>query len=115
MSTITQITEHPRKPGRYVIDVDGREFAIVTADVLSETKTRIGVEIDDARAALLREASEITDASTNGTSIKTTCFMSTPLMRFHCEKTSVFSGASVVKRVQNHRDTENTEVPERLV
>ena len=62
MATITQITEHPRKPGRYVIDVDGQEFAVVSADVLAETKTRIGADIDDARAAQLREASEITDA-----------------------------------------------------
>ena len=56
---VTQITEHPRKPGRYVVDVDGREFAIVTADALAETKTRIGVVVDDARALALQEASEM--------------------------------------------------------
>jgi len=58
MNLVTQITEHPRKPGRYVIEVDGQEFAIVGADALSETKTRVGVVIDDPLAARLREASE---------------------------------------------------------
>jgi regulatory protein len=56
---VTQITEHPRKPGRYVVDVDGREFAIVSADALAETKTRIGVVVDDARAVALQDASEM--------------------------------------------------------
>jgi regulatory protein len=62
MNIVTQITEHPRKPGRYVVDVDGREFAIVSADALSETKTRIGVVVDDERASRLREAGEDTAA-----------------------------------------------------
>ena len=35
MGTITQITEHPRKPGRYVIDVDGKQCAVITADALA--------------------------------------------------------------------------------
>jgi regulatory protein len=62
MQTITQITEHPRKPGRYVIDVDGREFAIVTADALAASRARIGVVVDDLLAAHLREANELTAA-----------------------------------------------------
>lgn len=62
MQTVTQITEHPRKPGRYIIDVDGKEFAVVSADALAETKTRIGVVIDDAKTAQLREANEVTEA-----------------------------------------------------
>jgi regulatory protein len=62
MSTVTQITEHPRKPGRYVIDVDGREFATVTADALAATKASIGVVVDDRLAAHLREADELTSA-----------------------------------------------------
>ena len=60
MQTITNITEHPRKPGRYVIDVDGRQFAVVSADALAETKTRIGVVVDDRLAARLNDASEDT-------------------------------------------------------
>ena len=58
MQIITNITEHPRKPGRYVIDVDGKEFAIVSAETLSETKTRVGVVVDDRLAARLNDASE---------------------------------------------------------
>src|SRR6478735_8809592 len=62
MSTITQITEHPHKPGRYVIDVDGREFATVTADALAATKASVGIVVDDRLAAHLREANELTAA-----------------------------------------------------
>ena len=62
MSTITQITEHPRKAGRYVVDVDGREFATVTADALTATQARVGVVVDDSLAAHLREANELTAA-----------------------------------------------------
>ena len=62
MNTITQITEHPRKPGRYVIDVDGREFATVTADALAATKARVGIVVDDRLAAHLHEANELTAA-----------------------------------------------------
>ncbi len=59
MQTVTQISEHPRKPGRYIVEVDGREFAVVNLDAITETKTKIGVVIDDARAAQLREAGEV--------------------------------------------------------
>jgi regulatory protein len=62
MSIVTQITEHPRKPGRYIIDVDGREFAVVTADALAATKARVGVVVDDRLAAHLGEANELTAA-----------------------------------------------------
>jgi regulatory protein len=58
MSTVTRITEHPRKPGRFVVDVDGREFAVVTAEALSDIKVHVGVLLDDARAARLRDAGE---------------------------------------------------------
>jgi regulatory protein len=62
MNTITQITEHPRKPGRYVVDVDGKPYAIVTADALAATKARVGVVIDNTLAAHLNEANELTAA-----------------------------------------------------
>jgi len=62
MNTITKITEHPRKPGRYVIDVHGKQFAIVTADALAATKARIGVVVDNRIAAHLNEANELTTA-----------------------------------------------------
>jgi len=59
MSVITRITEHPRKAGRYVVDVDGREFAVVSADALAEIKVHVGVTVDEARAAKLRDAGEL--------------------------------------------------------
>ena len=62
MGAITRITEHPRKPGRYVIDVDGREFAVVTADALAAVKAHVGVVVDGRLAAQLREANELTAA-----------------------------------------------------
>jgi regulatory protein len=62
MNTITQITEHPRKQGRYVVDVDGKQFAVVTADALAATKARVGVVVDDRLAAHLNEANELTAA-----------------------------------------------------
>ena len=62
MNTITQITEHPRKQGRYVVDVDGKQFAVVTADALAATKARVGVIVDDKLAAHLNEANELTAA-----------------------------------------------------
>ena len=61
MPTVTQISEHPRKPGRYIIDVDGAEFAVVNVDALTEAKVRIGVVIDDVRAAQLKEAGEVVE------------------------------------------------------
>ena len=59
-SVVTRITEHPRKPGRYVVDVDGREFAVVAAEALAETRINVGIALDDARAARLRDAAEFT-------------------------------------------------------
>jgi len=61
MPTVTQISEHPRKPGRYIIDVDGAEFAVVNVEALTESKVRIGVVIDDLCAAQLREAGEVVE------------------------------------------------------
>jgi regulatory protein len=60
MSVITSITEHPRKPGRYVVDVDGREFAVIGVDALAESRVRVGAIADDATVARLREAAEYT-------------------------------------------------------
>jgi regulatory protein len=59
MSVVTRITEHPRKPGRYIVDVDGREFVVVGADALAETRIHVGVAVDDARATQLRDAGEV--------------------------------------------------------
>ena len=61
-SIVTHIAEHPRKPGRYIVDVDGREFAVVTADALAATKAHVGRTVDDRLAAQLHEATELTSA-----------------------------------------------------
>ena len=60
MSVVTRISEHPRKPGLYVVDVDGLEFAVVAADALAETRINVGVALDDVGAARLRDAAEFT-------------------------------------------------------
>jgi len=61
MQTVTQISEHPRKPGRYIIDVDGHEFAVVNVEALTEMKMQVGIVVDDARATQLREAGEVVE------------------------------------------------------
>ena len=58
MGVVTRITEHPRKPGRYIVDVDGREFAVVGADALADARIHVGVVMDDVCAARLGEAGE---------------------------------------------------------
>lgn len=62
MNTITQIAEHPRKPGRYVVDVDGHQFAVVSAEALSASKARVGAIVDHVLGAHLQEANELTAA-----------------------------------------------------
>ncbi len=39
---------HPRREGRYRLEVDGREVALIDADVVHEAHLRIGVEYTDA-------------------------------------------------------------------
>src|SRR5687768_11149970 len=60
MRVVTRITEHPRKPGRYVVDVDGHEFAVVGAEALGESKVQVGTSLDDAMAGRLRDAGAYT-------------------------------------------------------
>lgn len=60
MRVVTRITEHSRKPGRYVVEVDGKEYAVVGADTVVETKVNVGVTVDDRLATQLREAGEVT-------------------------------------------------------
>ena len=56
MDLITRITEHPRRPGRYAVDVAGHEVAIVPADTLAELKVRIGSVADERLLAALHQA-----------------------------------------------------------
>jgi regulatory protein len=54
---ITSITEHPRRKGRYVVDVDGREAAVLTAETLSTLGARVGAALGEAQLEALRQAS----------------------------------------------------------
>lgn len=54
---ITSIVEHPRKPGRYVVDLDGREGAVLSAEWVAELKLRIGAELSEPQLDALRRAS----------------------------------------------------------
>lgn len=53
---VTAITEHPRRKGRYVVDVDGREEAVVTAEALVEVGVRVGVQLSEGQREALRAA-----------------------------------------------------------
>jgi regulatory protein len=54
---VTSITEHPRRKGRYVVDVDGREAAVLTAETLSTLGVRVGAALGEAQFEALRQAS----------------------------------------------------------
>lgn len=57
MSVITGITAHPRKPGRFSIEADGRELAILSIEGIERLRLAAGVTIDERLiAALEREA-----------------------------------------------------------
>jgi len=51
--TITQITEHPRKPGRFQIHLDGTRHATVGLELIARLGLRVGREMDEAELAEL--------------------------------------------------------------
>jgi regulatory protein len=53
---VTGITEHPRRKGRYVVDVDGREAAVLTADSLVTLGVRVGVALGEAQLLAIEAA-----------------------------------------------------------
>lgn len=53
---VTGITEHPRRKGRYVVDVDGREAAVLTADSLVTLGVRVGVALEAAQLQAIEAA-----------------------------------------------------------
>lgn len=53
---VTGITEHPRRKGRYVVDVDGREAAVLTADSLVTLGVRVGVALEPAQLQAIEAA-----------------------------------------------------------
>lgn len=54
---ITAITEHPRRKGRYVVDADGREVGVLTADSLVALGVRVGAGLEGAQLAAIQAAS----------------------------------------------------------
>ena len=56
MDVVTRIVEHPRRPGRYAVDVAGREVAVVPAETLAELEVRVGGVADDRLLDALRAA-----------------------------------------------------------
>jgi regulatory protein len=46
--TITALRENPRKPGRYAVQVDGKNVAIVNAAYLHDARLAVGQVIDEA-------------------------------------------------------------------
>src|ERR1051325_2916245 len=60
MSIVTAITAHPRKPGRFLIAVDGRERAILSVDAIERLHLAVGRAVDDRiDAELAREAATL--------------------------------------------------------
>lgn len=65
-STVTAIAEHPKRPGRYVVCVDGSELATVSLETLAQLSIRTGEELgpkvidalraEDRRTAVLDKA-----------------------------------------------------------
>ena len=51
--TITQITEHPRKPGRFQIHLDGTRHATVGLELIARLGLRVGREMGEAELAEL--------------------------------------------------------------
>ena len=57
MPLITAIAAHPRREGRYRIDVDHETVAIVDADLVLEAKLRVGLEYDSELATQIESGS----------------------------------------------------------
>jgi regulatory protein len=50
---VTAIAEHPRRAGRYVVEIDGVAAGAVSVELVAELRLRVGAELkDDARARL---------------------------------------------------------------
>lgn len=45
--TITALREHPRKAGRYIVDINGKQAAVVGAAYIHDARLKVGMELDD--------------------------------------------------------------------
>ena len=59
---ITALREHPRKPGRYAVHVDGKSVATVNASFIHDAKLKVGSELDEAMGDRLLLAARKLDA-----------------------------------------------------
>jgi regulatory protein len=51
---ITAIVAHPRREGRYRLEVDGRDVAVIDAEVVQAARLRIGAEYTESTDAAVR-------------------------------------------------------------
>jgi regulatory protein len=67
MSTITAILPHPRRAGRFDVQVDGRSVGAMTLEALERLGLRVGVAFEPTRAAFEVELSRLAtwDRATN--------------------------------------------------
>ena len=56
MPTVTRISEVPRKPGRYLVEVDGQPFGTVSADIIGAAKLFVGAVLAEMQLGVLQEA-----------------------------------------------------------
>lgn len=61
MRTITGITPSPRKPGRFVLDVDGAEVATLSIEAIERLRLGSGVPFDDRLALEVEREAGILD------------------------------------------------------
>ena len=61
MRTITGITPSPRKPGRFVLDVDGAEVATLSIEAIERLRLGSGVAFDDRLALEVEREAGILD------------------------------------------------------
>ncbi len=60
--TITALREHPRKPGRYAVHLDGKSVATVNASFIHDAKLAVGAVVDEAMGDRLLLAARKLDA-----------------------------------------------------
>ena len=60
ITTISAIREHPRRKGRFIIEVAGAESAVLAVDSISELGLHVGVEVPNALLRQLETANRQT-------------------------------------------------------
>lgn len=59
MTTITALREHPRKPGRYELALDGDRKLTVSVDLIAELKLKPGRQLSGAELARLESGAQL--------------------------------------------------------